>query len=263
VFYEIGLAIDRLVEKALLSLCEEKVNFFGQKRITSFLPGREVYSRPLVYKLQEATYKQYKQCWKRALAFICRTSDPRQQIEFEHSLNTCQTALLDHVLTLAAEKTAKASSASGPLDHVCLDFCLSLLKQPLRGNIFESPLAGFLAVMGIDENNDTLHEALKYTPKLSAFIKIAQLLILQKSVILAEEGLVQDPLDPLDEIRKRSMTLDNVTPFTWALHLRSLGKRTRDCTTSLGQRRQSCNAILDECFDQIADLLQHRLVFRR
>ena len=60
VFYEISLAIDRLVEAAHLSLCEEKVKSFGQKRITSFLPDREVYSRPLVYRMQEATYKQYK-----------------------------------------------------------------------------------------------------------------------------------------------------------------------------------------------------------
>ena len=89
------MAVDRLVEAAHLLLREEKVNFFGQKRITSFLPDREVYSRPLVYKLQEATYKQYKQSWKRALAFICRTCDPRQEIEFEHSLSTRQTALLD------------------------------------------------------------------------------------------------------------------------------------------------------------------------
>ena len=87
--YEIGLAVDRLVEAAHLPLREEKVNFFGQKRITSFLPDREVYSCPLVYKLQEATYKQYKQSWKQALAFICHTSDPRQEIAFEHSLNTC------------------------------------------------------------------------------------------------------------------------------------------------------------------------------
>jgi hypothetical protein len=40
-----------------MSLCEEKVNFFGQERIASFLPRTEVYSRPLVYKLKKSTYK--------------------------------------------------------------------------------------------------------------------------------------------------------------------------------------------------------------
>lgn len=40
-------------------------------------------------------------------------------------------------------------------------------------------------------------------------------------------------------MRKKFMTLDNATPFTWALHLRSFGKRIRDCTTSLGYMRWS------------------------
>ena len=75
-------------------------------------------------------------------------------------------------------------------------------------------MVGFLAVLGIDENNNTLHEAPNYTPKLSAFIKIAQLLVLQKAVILAEDSVVQDPLDPLDEMRSRFITLENATPFT-------------------------------------------------
>jgi hypothetical protein len=222
-----------------VSLCEEKVNFFGQKRITSFLPRTEVYSRPLIYKLKESTYKQYKQLWKRALAFICRTCDPKQDIQFQHALTSCQTALFDSLLGIAAGKVAKPLSTPEQLDRICLDFCLSLLEHPIRGNIFESPLVGFLAVLGIDENNNTLYEALNYTPKLSAFIKIAQLLVLQKSVILAEDGVVQDPLGPLDEMRNRFMTLENATPFTWAVHLRSFGKRIRDCSTSLGYMRWS------------------------
>jgi hypothetical protein len=85
---------------------------------------------------------------------------------------------------------AKPSSIAEQLDRICLDFCLSLLEQPVRGNIFESPLVGFLAVLGIDENNNTLYEVPNYTPKLSAFIKIAQLLVLQKAVLLAEDGVV-------------------------------------------------------------------------
>jgi len=46
VLYEVASAVDRLVEAAYMSLCEEKVNFFGQKKIASFLPRTEVYSRP-------------------------------------------------------------------------------------------------------------------------------------------------------------------------------------------------------------------------
>jgi hypothetical protein len=68
---------------------------------------------------------------------------------------------------------AKPSSAPEQLDRIRLDFCLSLLEQPIRGSVFGSPLVGFLAVLGIDENNNTLYEAPNHTPKFSAFIKIA------------------------------------------------------------------------------------------
>jgi hypothetical protein len=117
-----------------------------------------------------------------------------------------------------------------------LDCCgaWSLFEQPIRGNVFQSPLVDFLAVLGIDEANGTLYEAPDYTPKLSAFIKIAQLLVLQKAVLMAEDGSAQDPLGPLGVMRERFMTLDNTTPFTWALHMRSYGKRIRNSTTSRG-----------------------------
>jgi hypothetical protein len=100
------------------------------------------------------------------------------------------------------------------LDCVYLEFCLSLLEQPIRSNIFESLLVGSLVVLDINENNSTLCNALNYTSKLSAFIKISQLLVLQKAVDSAEDRLAQDHLDPLDEMRERFITLDNATPFT-------------------------------------------------
>jgi hypothetical protein len=135
------------------SISQEKVNFFGQKRIASFLPRMEVYSRPLVYKLKESTYKQYKQFWKRALALTCRTCDPEQHIQFQHTLGSCQTTLPDSLLRIAAEMVTKPSLAPEQLDCICLDFFLSL-----------------------------------------------QLLVRQKASLLAEDGVVQDPLDPLDEM---------------------------------------------------------------
>lgn len=125
--YEIALAVDRLVEAAYVTLCEEKVNFFGHERIASFLTRTEVCSRPLVYKLKESTYKQYKQFWKRALAFICRTCNPKQDIQFQHALTSCQTALFDNLLGLAVKQVSKHSSTADQLDRICLDFCLSLL----------------------------------------------------------------------------------------------------------------------------------------
>lgn len=60
------------------------------------------------------------------------------------------------------------------------------------------------------------------------------MLVLQKAVYIAENGLPVDPLIPLVEMLERFITLNNNTPLTWALSLRSFGKPIHNSTTSLG-----------------------------
>lgn len=49
--HAIAASIDRLVELAYESVCSDAINFFGQRKIASFLPKRAGYATPLVYKL--------------------------------------------------------------------------------------------------------------------------------------------------------------------------------------------------------------------
>jgi hypothetical protein len=212
VIYELSSTIDRLIEVAYQEVCEDKINIFKQKQIMSFIPGKEVYSKPLVFKIQEGMYRQYKMVWKRALTFICRSMQKSQGACLSHFMTSEQTSLLDSALALAAQHIAASQSAADPLDRKCLDLCISLLDQRLTGNIFNSALVGFFAVLGIDETKSTFSDATQYTPKLSAFIKIAQLLVLHKSILLVEESLAADPLQALDNMRLRFMALDNLTP---------------------------------------------------
>ena len=68
------------------------------------------------------------------------------------------------------------------VDDLCLDFCIALLDQQLKGDIFESVVLGYLAVISIDVGNSTFYETLSYTLILSSFIKLSQVLVLQKAV---------------------------------------------------------------------------------
>lgn len=120
------------------------------------------------------------------------------------------------------------------LENLCLDFCISLLDHELKGDIYESVVLGLLAILGIDAARSRFLEAPNYTSRPSGFIKIGQMLVLEKAVREAECGNVDNILDPLDDMRRRFMTVDNCTPFSWAISLRSFGKRIRDSTTSLG-----------------------------
>lgn len=169
--------------------------------------------------------------------------DPSQSKGLQHQLTARQTVLVDELLSAGGERVAVHSfkerdhvgtCTQQRVDDLCLDFCISLLDHTLKRNIYESVVLSFLAVLGIDTGNSAFHQAPNYTPKLSGFIKIGQMLVLQKAVLMVEKGEADNSLDPLDDMRQQFMTVDSCTPFSWAVSLRSFGKSIRDCVTSLG-----------------------------
>jgi hypothetical protein len=72
----------------------------------------------------------------------------------------------------------------------------------------------FLTILGIDENPSSVFRGpLSYSPNLSKFIKIAQMLVVQRLVFAAEDGEVEHPLDMLDEMRERFIVRGSRTAF--------------------------------------------------
>lgn len=64
-----------------------------------------------------------------------------------------------------------------------------LLDHPLHGSIYNSVIIGFLAVLGINPK-ESYHEATTYTPSLSAFVKLSQLLVVQRAMLAVDEDVV-------------------------------------------------------------------------
>ena len=64
------------------------------------------------------------------------------------------------------------------LDIECLELYISLLDYDLKGNFFESAIIEFLVAIAIDPIKGILKEAYYFTPTLSSFIKIAQMLVI-------------------------------------------------------------------------------------
>ena len=88
--------------------------------------------------------------------------------------------------------------------------------------------------MGIDDSpGGVFCGPLSYSPDLSKFIKIAQMLVVQRSVVAAEEGKVEYPSYMLDEMRERFMVRGSQTAFDWACRLRTYAKKVVSNTTSL------------------------------
>jgi hypothetical protein len=120
------------------------------------------------------------------------------------------------------------------VDRACLSLYITLLDYTLKGDLFESAIVGFLAVLGVDFNKELLIKAYSYTPFLSAFVKVSQMLVVQSAVLAVENGLCDNPGDRLNEIRERFLIYDSRSPFNWVLRLRAYGKKIRNNTTSLG-----------------------------
>jgi hypothetical protein len=245
----LGESFDRLIERAYQSICEDKISVFDQAQINSFIAGRSSkHDRMLMVKLRKSTFRAYKSIWKRLLCFVYRTSLPTQSIRLLHRLTNAQLFHLDRILRLAEDLSSlqclsesDASATEGveeivrDLDKACLLFYVALLDHTLQGDHFESVVLSFLAVIGIDESPDGVFRGpLSYSPDLSKFVKMAQMLVVQRSVVAAEEGEVEHPSYMLDEMRDRFMVRGSRTAFDWACRLRSYAKKVVSNTTSLG-----------------------------
>lgn len=60
------------------------------------------------------------------------------------------------------------------------------------------------------------------------------MLVIQMSVMMAEDGKIEHPADALDEMRERFIIYGSRSPFNWVLRLRAYGKKIRNSSTSLG-----------------------------
>lgn len=108
---------------------------------------------------------------------------------------------------VAAAQALSVNPAAGPdyrrgaseqqlqaeLDQACLCFCITLLDHRLLGPIYVSVVVGFLAVEGIDVQNNCFYNASCYITHLSALVKMAQLLVLRQAVAAREAGECNHP----------------------------------------------------------------------
>jgi hypothetical protein len=249
-------SFDRLIEDARMSLKEGRLNIFDQHLINNFL-GRRANSRPLWYKLQETTYTAYKRVWKQLLCFVYRLAQQKQGPCLHFSLTDAQADAL-HLAVRAAESVEEEQQRRNSrrrrqrqvptrclqdLDFACLQLCIALLDHALYGSIYDSIVVGFLAVLGISPPSESdkegsqggrFLEATLYTTKLSAFVKCAQLLVLQRAVVAAERKEVDYPATILEVMHQRFMMTNTRSPVDWAQKLRAYGKKIQDTTTALG-----------------------------
>ncbi|KFY28076.1 hypothetical protein V491_00648 [Pseudogymnoascus sp. VKM F-3775] len=130
------------------------------------------------------------------------------------SLKEDRTVALSSVVERAAEVIQQredgdigqesAAAQIAALDQATLLLCVALLDHALYKDIYDSVVVGFLAVLGIRKDG-CFSEATNYTSYLSAFIRMAQLLVIQRSVLAVELDEADHAADILDVMQDRFM----------------------------------------------------------
>ena len=158
-----GLSIDRIIANARTSVLQQKINIFDQTALNMFNEHQVKAGQPFQDKLQKGTYQRYKGVWKKLLCFIYRLDQARDQGRYQdlpYCLTSTQRVGLDRSIK-AAKSVIEDDELEGnttptpcpQLDQNVLRFSMALLDHQLRGDIYESFLVGFIAVLGIDAEN--------------------------------------------------------------------------------------------------------------
>ncbi|KAK3064859.1 hypothetical protein LTS18_003285 [Coniosporium uncinatum] len=243
-------SFDRLILFAREAIERDRVNLFDRYRVNSFILKRP-HRRPLSTSLLKSTYKKYQRVWKQILCLVYRLAHLRLSPRLRYQLTDVQQLALDALLNAArADLNGRRAAAAmdherergrmamrlarDTLDRRCLDLCIALLDHSLRGDLFDSVVAGPLAAVGIDQDWLCFREPTNYTSQLSAFIKIGQLLVVLRAIAGADLAEVDFPTDLPDDMMNHFVVFGTESPMDYAQRLRCFWANIRDTTTSIG-----------------------------
>jgi hypothetical protein len=240
-------SLSRVITRSRISLQNGTLNAFDQHRLNSFIAGRSS-RKPLIHNLRADTYKKYSRVLQHLMCYLSRLAWLKKGPTLHYRLTEGQAVAMMDAVHTASEMSAASGDGQNPdhaeeirkrLDDKCLILMVSLLDHKLYGDVYDSIVVSFLAVMGIRQdvtssNAQKLSEAAEFTPKLSALIKMGQLLVAERALLAVELDEADVSAHALEEMQDRFMTKDARSPISWSLKLRAYGKAVKDNTTSLG-----------------------------
>jgi superfamily II DNA helicase RecQ len=222
---EVEKSVVRLVEQARQTILQKKVSIFALQRLESFQPGQDA-QKPFHANLGMDTIQRYQRVWKQLLVYVLRTADTESQ------RYQCTKEQQDSIqsVRIAVENFREDSSEAmqQEVDKYCLQLSVTLLAQRLTHDEYESAIVSFLAVMGLENILGTSRYQFKnsaqYTPILSGFIKMAQMLTLQYCFQQEEDEKTESCYELLEQLHSQFLTVSTATPMDWALRLRLYGR---------------------------------------
>jgi hypothetical protein len=181
------------------------------------------------------TVQRYTRVWKQLLCYLFRAEDEELSKRLAYKLTGSQQIAIHKVKEIIQEfqkwkegqpietedgdESEEEIEFKDRIQREILRLCIALLNHPLQDNEYKSAIISGLAVLGIRDDDGWL-DAEDYTPKYSAVIKLARLMVVQEGYEQRQETMKQ-----LQERGLQQMKPANKHPaivrLGWLLHKRS------------------------------------------
>jgi superfamily II DNA helicase RecQ len=220
--------------------------------------------KPFNSKMSRNTFQKYTTCWKQLLSYIVRCEeledDKRPPFKFTRQQRTSLNRLMEAADQLSdyqeegkSDDNEVCKEARADVQKALLQFCIALLDHDLVDNEYQSAIISGLAVLGVREDKGWENPE-DYTPKLSAVIKLARLMVVQMAYQARQaaitrrvgQGWSQEEAEGESPghvelvqgmCRKFMMLMDEngkPTPMDWMFEARTYGLHIRYDTTADG-----------------------------
>lgn|ERR1700748_2390704 len=247
VLQEVERSLKRLVEKARQTILQKKVSTFTLHRVESFHTGQDA-QKPFHVNMDRQTLERYQRVWSQLLVYVLRTTDSESRL---YKLTSIQQDSIESVM-LAADgfptgeleelEEEELEAMQQELDKQCLRLCIALLSHYLDHDEYESGIVSYLAVAGLEfipgaasnASQYRFRDPAQYTPILSGFIKIAQMLVVQYCLEQEDNGMVDSCRELLEQLHTGYLTVGTATPMDWVLRLRLYGRGISKRVTAEG-----------------------------
>jgi superfamily II DNA helicase RecQ len=252
----------------------EKVNWAVRHEINKNEPGKEE-PKPFQANLLPSTMKRYRSIWKQLICYIVRSMVLQQQgAEVTDESSDLDDVLSDESALSHTDneeqpfpsqarfrftenqqeryqemwdlyqarssayaspyQESEGSERLGPTQQALLRFLISLLNHRISGNDFENAILSGLAVLGLGPVQGWV-DALNYTPKLSAVVKLARIMVVQLAWETTDGSPDHDIFNVVKNSVRRYMVIGAPTPMSRIYHMRTYGLKIRYTTTAAGR----------------------------
>ena len=246
----------QIIDVAQQFIISHRCTFFARVEINR-KEKEKTPQQPFQARMGDDTKKRYGQVWQRMICYIYRTHQienrpqyqltPDQQRELEGLIHLAQQAEDDEAIGSEIEDERDENNDNDnrynepqgapeltPIQRQCLRLCISLLDHQVHSSHYHNAVVSALAVLGVDTEHLTWLPAENYTPKLSAVVKLARIMVVLEtydSVPNPEEAAM---VKLVGQKVERYMMMTKPTPMKWIFMIRTYGMKIRYSTTAPG-----------------------------